>query len=325
MATGAVRESQIIEWIQVFIKHCAEERRLSAHTVRAYQSDLNQWSEAFLKELKFSTVQDLAERFKPQHLRLYLSKLYESHDRSSIARRLSAIRSFLKFLRDQSLLTRDVGALIPSPKIDRKLPRYLGVDETLLLIESIPQANFIGSRDRALLELIYSCGMRVSEVVALDIDDIDLKAGWVKVFGKGSKERMLPFGASTASAVEIYLKHRPTQTNALFLNFAGARLTTRSVWRILRKSLLRAGSKKQLSPHGLRHSFATHLLAAGADLRTIQELLGHSRLSTTQRYTHVDLELIADEYRQTHPLLSGQHSPPKTASTSINILKPKRK
>ena len=196
----------------------------------------------------------------------------------------------------------------PSPQAKRSLPQFLRVEEVLDLIQAPDLSSQLGRRDRALFEVLYGCGLRVGETVGLNISQVDLKKGWVRVLGKGAQERMVPFGAAARDALRLSLADRqPVALPAapdepLFINFRGTRLTSRSVARILAKHLLRIASAKTLSPHGLRHSFATHLLAAGADLRTIQELLGHARLSTTQRYTHVDLGVLMDEYREAHPL-----------------------
>jgi integrase/recombinase XerC len=203
--------------------------------------------------------------------------------------------------------------LVPSPKAESKLPRFLKIEEMQELVEAPDLSTWLGKRDRALFELLYGSGLRVSEGVGLSLKDLDLANGWVRVLGKGSKERTVPFGSAAREAIENYLAARPALSQGplesqgsdnppLFVNYQGTRLTSRSVARILAKHLVRIASAKNLSPHGLRHSFATHLLAAGADLRTIQELLGHARLSTTQRYTHVDLGALLDEYRGTHPL-----------------------
>jgi integrase/recombinase XerC len=199
-----------------------------------------------------------------------------------------------------------VGALVPTPKAKRGLPRFLKIDEARELVEAPDLTTHLGRRDRALFELLYGCGLRVSEAVGLNIGDVDLTGEWVKVLGKGSKERMIPFGSQAREAVESYLRERegkaPGRKDPLFVNFKGTRLSTRSVARILTKHLIRIASSKSLSPHGLRHSFATHLLSKGADLRSIQEMLGHVQLSTTQRYTHVDLGTLMNEYQGAHPL-----------------------
>ncbi|MGZ3708704.1 MAG: tyrosine recombinase XerC [Bdellovibrionota bacterium] len=283
--------------IHQFLLHL-EARGASPHTVRAYEGDLAHWSAQGAPE----NVGQLTQ-LEPAQLRSYLSKLHDSHERSSLCRRLSAIRSFLRHARAKEWISRDVGALVPTPKAKKDLPRFLKIEEMSELIEAPDTSTLLGRRDRAIFELIYGCGLRVSEAVGLNRRDADLRSGWVRVLGKGSKERTIPFGPPAGSALRAMLGDRQTDENGpLFVNFRGTRLTARSVARILNKHLVRVLSAKSLSPHGLRHSFATHLLAAGADLRSIQELLGHARLSTTQRYTHVDLGALLDEYRSSHPL-----------------------
>jgi integrase/recombinase XerC len=291
--------------IDLYLEMLRDRRKLSPHTLAAYRQDLGRWA-GFLAESGFSTMADLDARFDPVRLRSYLASLNDSLERSSVCRHLSAIRGFLKHSRQRGWLERDIGTLVPTPKARRSLPKFLKIDEMLELIQAPDSSTPLGRRDRALFEVLYGAGLRVSEAVGLDLDDVDLQGGWVRVLGKGSKERQVPLGPPALSAVREYLDDpdRPSDASerALFLNFRGGRLTSRSVARILARHLVRLASAKSLSPHGLRHSFATHLLAAGADLRTIQELLGHSRLSTTQRYTHVDLGTLLDEYRDAHPL-----------------------
>ena len=291
-----------------FLSELKTRRGYSPHTVRAYENDLKSWLED-LNTRGVKSLKELQDECEPFFVRSYLSKLYSDLEKTSLSRRLSAIRSFLKFLRSRDLINRDIGSLIPSPKVSRSLPRFLKIEEVMELIHAPDCTKQLGKRDRAIFELIYGCGVRVSEAVALNIGDVDLEDLWVRVLGKGSKERTVPFGPPAVSAIQDYLDSRGANYRdknyssvPLFTNFRGTRLTVRSVARILNKHLLRIASTKTLSPHGLRHSFATHLLAAGADLRTIQELLGHARLSTTQRYTHVDLGTLFDEYREAHPL-----------------------
>lgn len=295
--------------ISTFLEFLAAEKRYSPHTVKAYQEDLGHWSQDLAEKRKITSLDQLSTGLEPIHLRSYLSFLHDTHERSSICRRLSAIRSFLKFLRSRGWIGRDVGVLVPTPKMKRGLPKFLKVEEAFELVEAPDLSSRLGRRDRALFEVLYGCGLRVSEAVGLNRSDVDLKEGWLRVMGKGSKERTVPFGPPARSALEAYLGDRTDlpsgdrrKPEPLFVNYQGTRLTARSVARILNKHLVRIAAAKTLSPHGLRHSFATHLLAAGADLRTIQEMLGHSRLSTTQRYTHVDLGALMDEYREAHPL-----------------------
>jgi integrase/recombinase XerC len=299
-----------------FLEHLERERRLSGETVRAYRSDLRDWL-GDLTQRKLLTLDGaedgLDERLEPLHLRAYLARLHESHERSSLSRRLSAIRAFLRFCRSRGWLRRDVGLLVPTPKARRPLPRFLGIEEIRELVEAPDGTTVLGRRDRALLELLYASGLRVSEAVGLSIGDVDLPGLWVRVVGKGDKERQVPLHACARAAIEASLGDRPAARpeDPLFVNFRGSRLTSRSVGRILLRQLIRLGATKAISPHGIRHSFATHLLSGGADLRSIQELLGHSRLSTTQRYTHVDLGGLTEEYARAHPLqglLSGAPS-----------------
>jgi len=288
-----------------YLEYLRVNKNASPHTLRAYEGDLDHWIKSVRATTSIATIKELGESLKPQDLRAYLSRLYEKCEKSSLCRRLSSIRSFLKYLRIKGWIQKDIGLLVPAPKAEKTLPKFLKIEEMIELVEAPDLSTHLGRRDSALLEILYSCGLRISEAVALNIGDVDLKAKWVRVLGKGSKERMVPFGSPVQEAVCRYLEDRKDRfqlENPLFLNFKGTRLNSRSVSRILLKHLVRMKAAKTLSPHGIRHSFATHLLSAGADLRTIQELLGHERLSTTQRYTHVDLGALMDEYRDAHPL-----------------------
>lgn len=289
--------------IAQFLEVLEIQRKSSPHTLRAYGIDLREWAEG-MTAMGFSTLAQIDRGLKPLHLRSYLAKRIDTHEKSSLCRKLSVIRSFLKFCRSEAWITRDIGGLVPSPKIKKSLPRFLMIEETKELIEAPDLSTVLGRRDRAILELIYGSGLRVSEAVGLSLGDIDLNEGWVRVFGKGSKERTIPMGAPATEAIAMMLSDREGvhAEKALFTNFRGGRITTRSVARMLAKHLVRIAASRLISPHGLRHSFATHLLAAGADLRGIQELLGHAQLATTQRYTHVDLGGVVEEYRSAHPL-----------------------
>ncbi len=295
--------------VDVFLDDLAVQRRSSPHTLRAYKADLEHWAKD-LATHGILNVANLNDILEISHLRSYLASFYDTHEKTSICRRLSAIRSLLRYLRAHGKLERDIGVLVPSPKASRPLPRFLKVEEILELLQAPDRSTHLGRRDRALFELMYGSGLRVGEAVGLNCGDLNLEECWVRVMGKGSKERHIPFGPPAQEALREYLDAPGVpdffqllpSVVPLFMNFRGTRLSARSVARILTKHLVRIASSKSLSPHGLRHSFATHLLAAGADLRTIQELLGHSRLSTTQRYTHVDLGTLIDEYRDSHPL-----------------------
>ena len=307
---------QIKQAIDEFLKFYLEHRRVSPKTVMAYRNDLSHWFDFISKNSNLVDILDLEKTLKPGDLRHYLSSLYETHQRSSVSRRLSAIRSFLRYLRSKKLLTRDVGLLVPSPKIEKKLPKFLQVEEILELLRSPDCSTFLGLRDLALLELLYGCGIRVSELVALNHQDLDLSESWVRVMGKGAKERFVPFGPPANKALKHYFEQKTLkkvpfgQLDPVFINYRGTRLSSRSVARIVTRHLMHVALvsdvfsqvKKEVSPHGIRHSFATHLLAGGADLRTIQELLGHKKLSTTQCYTHVDFGFLMDEYHMAHPL-----------------------
>jgi len=295
--------------IEAYLNHLAQRRHLSANTLKAYREDLEDWL-ASLEGL--DTWENLLEQATPQRLRGYLASLSSRLARSSVCRRLSAIRGFLKHCRNQGWIESEMASLVPSPKHVRPLPRFLSVEEMEELIQAPDPSTKLGARDRALFECMYGGGLRVSEAVGLDWEAVDLEGGWVQVLGKGAKTRRSPLGTPALQALRHYQEcwaisgQEAAQSGPVFRNWRGGRLTTRSVARILARHLVRLSTAKTLSPHGLRHSFATHLLSAGADLRTIQELLGHARLSTTQRYTHVDLGTLLDEYRGAHPL-SAKH------------------
>jgi integrase/recombinase XerC len=297
-----MKPSILVDAIVNFLEVLEIQRKVSRHTLRAYRGDLDDWAAA-MRKIGFADLAALDRGLKPLHLRGYLAKKIGTHEKSSLSRKLSAIRSFLKHARRENWLTRDIGVLVPSPKVGKHLPKFLRIEEAEELIEAPDTTTVLGRRDRALFELIYGSGLRVSEAVELDAGGLDLGSGWVRVLGKGAKERTIPLSPSAVEAIEAMFGDRTIALDSpLFANFRGGRLTSRSVARILTKHLLRIAASRSISPHGLRHSFATHLLVAGADLRGIQELLGHVQLSTTQRYTHVDLGGLVDEYRAAHPL-----------------------
>lgn len=241
-------------------------------------------------------------------VRSYLAHLRaEGISKTSIGRHLSALRTFFAFLRREGRVASNPPKAVGTPRRDRTLPRTLSVDEAAAVVEAKGREGALGTRDRALLELLYATGLRVSELVGLRFEDVDLSARQVRTVGKGRKERVVPFGQPAAAALRAWLKARaafaPAARDAgfVFLNARASRLTDRSVRRILDRAVLSAAVPRHASPHALRHSFATHLLAAGADLRSIQELLGHASLSTTQRYTHLDAERLIEVYRKSHP------------------------
>jgi integrase/recombinase XerC len=305
-----------------FLEHCRHLRQMSPETLRAYESDLRDFHEKCLQNHGLIDLDKLSGALSPALIRTYLSSLFDTHQRSSISRRLSAIRSFLRYLRAQKWIDRDIGGLIPTPRKENPLPQFLKIEEALELLKSPDTSHFLGKRDRALLEVLYGSGLRVSEASDLTLKDVDFQREWFTVLGKGNKQRQVPFGPPAKEALENYLKAREAlvgseqlkKQDSVFINYRGTCLSTRSVARIVARHVLRAASltftgengagdrRTHFSPHGLRHSFATHLLAAGADLRTIQQLLGHARISTTQRYTHIDLGTLVEDYRISHPL-----------------------
>jgi integrase/recombinase XerC len=283
-----------------FLRHLEVSRAASKHTLRAYAQDL--------KQLEAYLAQQNVELTKATHLHLrgFLGVQAASHKATTRARRLAAIKSFYKFLARRKLIDVSPARRIKAPKLPSLLPRAVPIDETFALMDAPGADAVLGLRDRAMLELAYGAGLRVSELCGLDLDSVDRSAGIVRVLGKGNKERLVPVNPQALEALDAYLKRRPEltkkkPTHALFLNFRGGRLTTRSVERHLSKHALKAGLSRHVTPHQLRHSFATHLLAGGADIRSIQELLGHSSLSTTQRYTHVSFEQLQAVYDKAHP------------------------
>ena len=307
-------------------------RNVSAHTVRAYDTDLEQFVEslAFRDSVKPSAIG--VDRFDADGVRGFMSDLHKrGNSRASAARRLAALRSFARYLIREEVIGDDPTALVAAPRKAQTLPAHLGLEEVNRLLSTVDVTTVAGRRDRAILELFYASGLRLSELVDLDLEDLNLSTRVVRVRGKGGKERLVPFNAPTVQSIRAMLADRkaavpapalparrsaasergaraPAQgaahqrrRNPLFLNLRGGRLTTRSVDRIVRQSVKRAAIDGLISPHALRHTFATHLLQAGADLRAIQELLGHARLSTTQRYTHLDVGRLMDVYRGAHP------------------------
>ena len=283
-----------------FEQHLAVERNLSDHTRRAYRQDLEEFK-SFLQQdsttaLRVTEVDSLV-------LRRYLACLHRKNSRSTIARKLSALRSFFAYLVRQGVLSTNPGELISTPRQEKYLPKTLTVDEVFALIEQQGGSELLVCRDRAILEVFYSCGLRVGELTALNVGCVDLEQDLVRVSGKGGKERLVPLGRQARVALERYLDIRGMvqDKDALFLNYRGGRLSARSIERNFKQLLLKASLIKDATPHSLRHSFATHLLDGGADLRAIQELLGHASLSTTQKYTQVSLDRLMEVYDKAHP------------------------
>ncbi len=276
------------------------EKHASENTLRAYRRDLTQLAE-FLA----------AEQVTPQSLtvlkiRKYLAQLHgQGLSRRTVARKLSAYRSFFRYLLQQGLVEENPFLLVRTPRQEKRLPLFLEEEEVKILLEAPPADSVMGQRDRAMLEVLYSTGLRVSELCGMDIEDVDWSAGLIRARGKGKKERLAPLGRYSETALRDYLmgsgRVAENGVGAVFLNRSGGRLTARSVRRILDKYIRQLGLDSRISPHTLRHTFATHLLVRGADLRTVQELLGHASLSTTQVYTHLSHEKLREVYQKAHP------------------------
>lgn len=292
------------QYLKRFEQHLAVERNLSPRTVEAYLRDLQQFR-AFLQQSGGPDSQEnRLEQIDLLLLRQYLSRLHKSCGRTSIARKLSAIKTFFRFLVREGVLKNSPVDTLATPRRGQYLPKVLSAEQmNHLLDQSPPGQHLLVLRDLALFELTYSCGLRVGELTSLDVGAVDLENHQVRVLGKGGKERILPIGRQACSALMNYLAERGLLklSDPLFLNQRGGRLTARSVQRNLKRRLLQFGLPTDVTPHALRHSFATHLLDAGADLRMIQELLGHASLSTTQKYTKVSFSHLTDVYDQCHP------------------------
>jgi integrase/recombinase XerC len=346
----------MLEYLKDFLEFLRLNRNLSVHSVRAYESDLMQLLGHVARALGIKR-----SALEPSHLdrsgiRSFLAEVHElGQSRATAARKLAAARTFLRYLRREGLIEHDPGALVGTPKQEVRMPAHLSEAEMTALVAA-PSDDPLGRRDRAILELFYASGLRLSELVGLDLDDVNLSARMARVLGKGAKPRLVPFHTGAATAIRAYLDDRarlirerdvlaardasslrdgrgavearsgpglarrgPTaravergarragprpsleRRQPLFVNYRGTRLTTRSVDRLVRRYVAETSTRLGISPHALRHSFATHLLQRGADLRSIQELLGHARLSTTQRYTHVNAAQLLDVYRRAHP------------------------
>jgi len=321
----------MIEHLKAFLRFLALNRNLSPHTVRAYDSDLTQFighaaAEADLK--KRDLAPDALDR---DAIRAFLAHLHDDgQSRATAARKLAAIRTFLRYLRREGIIDSDAGSLIATPKREVRMPAHLSEGEMAQMLDAPDDEQPLGRRDHAILELFYASGLRLSELAGLDIDAVNLSGRMVRVLGKGGKQRLVPFNGASAKAIRAWLQDREqyvrnrgadervigsrardqrrqagrTRREPLFVNYRGGRLTVRSIDRLVRKYAA-VTERDGVSAHALRHSFATHLLQRGADLRTIQELLGHSRLSTTQRYTHVNAAQLLAVYKKAHPRASA--------------------
>ena len=280
-----------------FLRYLDHQRGASRHTIRSYAADLADFG-AFLAREKLGGVADADARA----IRAWLASLHERKlARSSVARKLATVRSCLKYLARRGLVELNAARQIRSPKLPRRLPSFLPKDESKNLLDAKVDGSEAGLRDRALLELLYAAGLRVAECCGLDLNDLDRRQGSVRVMGKGGKERVVPVGDVALQALEAWLTVRGEGGGPLFTNPRRGRLSTRGAHRIVKARARAAGIDRRVSPHTLRHTFATHMLGEGADLRLIQELLGHSRLSTTQRYTHVSAEHLMKVYDRAHP------------------------
>lgn len=291
-----------------FLDYLTYERNVSPNTIAAYRDDLESFI-GFLCNDYMTMARDQLELRRVDHLtiRSYLAHLSRRKlARASVARHLSALRSFFKYLVREGVVEANPARTVATPKREKHLPAVMQTSDVALLLEQPDTSTTLGLRDRAWLELLYASGLRISELVNIDIDDLELRARLVKVHGKGSKERIVPFGSKAETALRAWLAVRgelakDVEEEAVFVNYRGRKITTRSVRRLFEVYLRRAALQSGVSPHTLRHSFATHLLNAGADLRGIQELLGHASLSTTQKYTHLnDWQLMA-VYKKAHP------------------------
>src|SRR5215813_4647907 len=304
----------IDELLAQFLEHLRYERNVSEHTLRNYQSDLQQFYDHLAPADAKTGARNEPPLAQIDHLtiREWLAVLHLAQKKkSSVARKLAALRTFFQFLVREGLLEMNPAKLVATPRLEKKLPRHLSVEDAIRFIETPDTETDLGKRDRAMLELLYATGVRVSELTKLNLHDIDFTNNLIRVSGKRRKQRIVPFGDPAHDALRNYLGVRRQFLNqapisvregdALFLNYQGTRITTRSVGRMVEKYIRLCAGMYNLSPHGLRHSFATHLLDSGADLRDIQELLGHARLSSTQVYTHVSMEKLIEVYDKAHP------------------------
>ena len=292
--------------VQNFRDYLSSERNYSKHTVKAYITDVGEFCRVIREKKLLSDKEGRIdfEKLDETPVRAYIGWLYTRNSRTSISRKLASVRTFFEFLIRKGILKNNLAKLVPTPHGEKRLPTFLTVDEVVKLLDIEDSGDALISRDIAALELLYSSGLRVSELVGINLNDLDLNNMTVKVLGKGNKERIVPVGSKAGDTLKEYLHARlgmnPTGDH-LFVNSRGGRLNVRSVDRIIKKYAVLAGIPKNVSPHVLRHTFATHLLGGGADLRAIQEMLGHKSLSTTQRYTHTSIEKLMEIYDKTHP------------------------
>jgi integrase/recombinase XerC len=302
------------EYLEQFFQHLRYERNVSKHTLRNYLSDLGQFHEHIAPPRADGRREQIpVKSIDHITIREWMAELHSGNaKKTTVARKLASLRTFFQFLVREGVLEVNPAKLVATPRIERKLPTHLSMEDAIRFIETPDLETDLGKRDRAILEFIYATGMRVSELTKLNLKDIDFKEKLVRVTGKRNKQRILPFGEPALQALMYYLNEtRPEFLNncppaerdeqAVFLNYKGTRISTRSVGRMVDKYIKQCSDIPNISPHSLRHSFATHLLDSGADLRDIQELLGHARLSTTQIYTQVSMEKLIEVYDRAHP------------------------
>ncbi|MFY9607240.1 MAG: tyrosine recombinase XerC [Blastocatellia bacterium] len=300
-------------YISRFGDYLNYERNVSPHTLRNYMSDLQQFLDFLCpKDSKGNRSAFDIHDINHITIREYLATLYQQQrKKTSIARKLATLRSFFKFLCREEVIELNPARLVSGPRLEKRLPRVLPIEEMFRFIETPDSDTVLGQRDRAMLELLYATGCRVAELAGCNLDDLDFKRETVLLRGKGRKERIVPFGSKARYALHCYIDSRgellaaapevKRDNRALFLNYQGTRITTRSIGRMIEKYVRECAMLHDISPHSIRHSFATHMLSAGADLRAIQELLGHASLSSTQIYTHVSMEQLMQVYDKAHP------------------------
>ncbi len=288
--------------IEQFLSFLTHEKNASKHTIASYRTDLYQLAEYLGKrKITLKNVDNVV-------LRGFLATLYEKQNKkSTVARKLAAIRSFFQFCLRKKILDDNPAKVVSTPKQEKHMPSFMSEDEMSMFLDLPQSKKPLDLRDKAILELLYATGIRVSELVGIDLEDVNFQEKLIRVKGKGKKERLVPFGKKAEESMRVYLQSRyiihdgEIDQEALFLNYKGQRITSRSIERIVDKYIQRSALHRKISPHSLRHSFASHLLSRGADLRVIQELLGHESLATTQKYTHLDLKRLLEVYKKSHP------------------------
>ncbi|HHU33276.1 MAG: site-specific tyrosine recombinase XerD [Zhaonellaceae bacterium] len=290
--------------IEEFISYISIERGLAENTVESYLHDLNSFNNYIFEELTLSYYQDVTESNIVSYL-VFLQKTGKAT--STIARHIATLKSFFNYLLRENIISTDPTSNLETPKLSRKLPKILTVAEVEQLLQQPDTSTPAGLRDKCMLEVLYATGLRVTELISLRINQVNYETGYVRCFGKGSKERIVPLGRIAKKYLDLYLRNgrgklaKIPSEDAIFINHFGKKLTRQGFWKILKKYVRKAGIKKEITPHTLRHSFATHLLENGADLRVVQEMLGHADIGTTQIYTHLTNKHIRNIYDKTHP------------------------